>query len=317
MEPDLSFELDCQVSPSLHRKQVMRIESGFRGYHPYVQFCYYICVMTLAIYLNHPIFLLTALLLLIFVNISHDGGTALRKWLPALLIMSMLMILMNPFLVSRGTTILFYFRGKQVTLEALMYGITLALFIVIILVIFVSFNIILNGNRFLYIFSKFLPRIALMIMMSIRFVPLLKRRLDEIGDVHRVRGMSMAVGNLRTRAIIGMLRIQILLTWSLEEAIHVTNSMKARGYGSKGEKSSYIPYHLEKRDWGWLFTLIGLMIVCLYGGSLGYGKMIIYPELGPWQFFPIDWIVFFSMMIIISVPLIIEGREKIRWKFSI
>lgn len=130
----------------------------------------------------------------------------------------------------------FYFRGKQVTVEAFMYGITMALFIAIILVIFISFNIILNGNRFLYIFSKFLPRIALMIMMAIRFVPLMKRRLDEIGDVQRLRGMSMTVGSLKTRVRSGMLRIQILLTWSLEEAVHVSNSMKARGYGSEGKK---------------------------------------------------------------------------------
>ena len=164
-------------------------------------------MLILAMYFNHPIFLVTILLLLIFVNISHDGGKDLRKWLPTLSIMSTLIILINPFLVSRGTTILFYFRGKQVTVEAFMYGITMALFIAIILVIFISFNIILNGNRFLYIFSKFLPRIALMIMMAIRFVPLMKRRLDEIGDVQRLRGMSMTVGSLKTRVRSGMLRI--------------------------------------------------------------------------------------------------------------
>ncbi|MFC0014324.1 MULTISPECIES: energy-coupling factor transporter transmembrane component T [Allobacillus] len=275
------------------------------------------CMLTLAMYFNHPIFLVTILLLLIFVNISHDRGKDLRKWLPTLSIMSTLIILINPFLVSRGTTILFYFRGKQVTLEAFMYGITMALFIAIILVVFISFNLILNGNRFLYIFSKILPRIALMIMMAIRFVPLMKRRLNEIGDVQRLRGMSMTVGDFKTRVRNGMLRVQILLTWSLEEAIHVTNSMKARGYGTEGKKSSYTLYFMDKRDWVWLFILAGLMMLCFYGGRLGYGQMIIYPELGPWQFFWIDWIVFCSMFIITSFPLFIEGREKIRWKLSI
>lgn len=42
---------------------------------------------------------------------------------------------------------------------------------------------------------------------------------------------------------------------------------------------------MEKRDWFWLFVLASLMVVCFYGGKLGYGQMIIYPELGPWQFF--------------------------------
>ncbi len=300
---------------SLDRKLVMKIENGFRSYHPYVQFCYYLCVGILAMYLDHPIFLATALILLLLVNISHDKGRAIRKWMPILLIMSGFIILLNPFLVSRGTTILFYFRGKQVTLEALMYGITMALFIVVILVMFVSFNLILNGNRFLYVFSKFLPRIAFLVMMSIRFVPLLKRRLDEISDVHRVRGMSMAMGSLHARIRNGMLRVQILLTWSLEEAIHVTDSMKARGYGS-GTKSTYIPFHMEKRDWAWLLTLLVLLSLCIYGGTLGYGKMVIYPELGPWQFFALDWVVYSCMIIILAFPLFVEGREKLRWIFS-
>src|SRR5690625_3838504 len=208
------------------------MENGFISYHPYVQFCYYVCVGILAMYFNHPFFLLLGLLILVLVNITHDKGSALKKMLPILAIMSTFIILLNPFLVSRGTTILFYFRGKQVTLEAFVYGITMALFIIIILVMFVSFNLILNGNRFLYIFSKVLPRSAFLIMISIRFVPLLKRRLDEISAVQKMRGMSLTAGRLRERVKNGMLRLQILLTWSLEEAVQTADSMKARVYGA-------------------------------------------------------------------------------------
>lgn len=67
---------------------------------------------------------------------------------------------------------------------------------------------------------------------------------------------------------------------------------------------------MEKRDWFWLFVLASLMVVCFYGGKLGYGQMIIYPELGPWQFFQFDWVVFFCMLILTSFPLITEGREN-------
>ena len=299
----------------LQRKMVISMESGFRSYHPYVQFCYYLFAGFLIMYFNHPIFLTSVLLLLILVNLSHDGGKALRKWILILVIMSAIIILLNPFLVSRGTTILFYFRGKQVTLEAAMYGITMALFIVNILILFISFNLILNGNRFLYIFSKFLPRTAFLIMISIRFVPLLKRRLDQISEVHLIRGMSMTTGSLKSRMKNGMLRMQILLTWSLEEAVQSADSMKARGYGL-GNKTSYIPYKMKKRDWSWLITLCILFCLCIAGGTLGYGKVMIYPELGTLDFFLIDWVLFICMIMLVAFPLMIEGREKIRWKFS-
>ncbi len=290
------------------------MENGFSGYHPYVQFFYYLCIGILIMYFNHPLFLITGLLLLILVNISHDGGKALKKWTPILFVMSALMIVLNPFLVSRGTNILFYFRGKQVTLEATVYGVTMALVIAAIIIMFVSFNFILNGNRFLFIFSKVLPRTGFLIMLSIRFVPLLKRRLDEINAVQRVRGMSMTIGNLHERARNGLLRIQILLTWSLEEAVQTADSMKVRGYGS-GKKSSYIPYKMEKRDWTWLSILLLLLIICIAGGTLGYGKLVIYPRIGTFHLFPIDWILYFCMIVIFSFPLLEEGREGIRWNY--
>src|SRR5690625_5072645 len=120
------------------------MENGFRGIHPYVVFFYYVCTGFLVMYFKHPLFLLIALILLIFINISHDGGKILKKWSIPLVLMSVFFILLNPFLVSRGTNILFYFRGKQVTLEATMYGVVMALALVSVLVMFVSFNQILH-----------------------------------------------------------------------------------------------------------------------------------------------------------------------------
>lgn len=289
------------------------MENGFRGIHPYVVFFYYICVGTLAMYFTHPLFLILALVLMIGVNLTHDRGKSLKKWAPLLIIMSTFFIILNPFLVSRGTNILFYFRGKQVTLEAFIYGIIMALAIVIILVLFISFNLILNGNKFLFIFSKILPRTAFLLMLAIRFVPLLRSRLNEITDVQRIRGMTLSSGRLRDRAKSGMVMIQILLTWSLEEAVQTADSMKSRGYGT-GKKTSYIPYFMEKRDWVWLFCLMILFVMCLALGMLGYGKIYIYPELGTLHLYPLDWVLLICMTVLVAFPLFVEGRERLRWK---
>ena len=248
-------------------------------------------------------------------NLTHDRGKELKKWLPILLIMSSFIVLLNPFLVSRGTTILFYFRGKQVTVEASVYGVVMALSIVGIIILFVSFNLILNGNKFLYIFSRVLPKLAFLSMLAIRFVPLLRVRLSEITDVQRVRGIDMKSGSIKNRAKSGMVLLQILLTWSLEEALETANSMEARGYGT-GKRSSYLPFQWERRDIGWLITIWLLFIVCLLGGFLGYGKIYIYPELGTLHFYALDWILLGIVTVLVAFPLFVEGREQLRWKLS-
>lgn len=289
--------------------------NGFERMHPFVLFLYYVAVCVLAMFINHPLFLGIGCIVLIAVNWTHDNGQAVKKWIPMLSVMSTVIILVNPFINSRGTHIFFYFRGKQVTLEALLYGVVLSMSLVLILLMFISFNLILNGNKFLFVFSRFLPRTAFLIMLSIRFVPLLKRRLDEISDVQRVKGLSLKVGTIRQRAKSGMVLMQILLTWSLEEAIETSDSMRARGYGL-GKRSPYIPYRMTRNDIGWLVTLATLLLICLVGGLLGYGEIIIYPQLGTLQLYPIDWLVFVSMVVIMAFPLIIEGRELFKWNYS-
>ena len=234
-------------------------------------------------------------------------------WIPLLLTMSSLIILLNPFLVSRGTNILFYFRGKQVTLEASLYGVVMALSIAAIIILFISFNMILNGNKFLYIFSRVLPKLAFLSMLAIRFAPLLRLRLSEIADVQRVRGVDIKTGSIRNRAKSGMILLQILLTWSLEEALETANSMQARGYGT-GKRSAYLPFLWGKRDIVWLSIIIFLFGACLSGGLLGYGKIYIYPALGTLQFYPLDWLFLLFLIILATFPLIVEGGERIRWK---
>lgn len=295
-------------------KEEKKMENGFRGYHPFVMIFYYACAATLVLYVSHPVFLATALLLFIFVNMSHDRGKALKKWLVPLILMGTMFTLMNPLLVSRGTNILWYIGNRQITLEAVMYGFVMGLTLMAMVVLFVSFNLMLNGNKFLYVFAKLLPKTAFFVLLALRFVPLLHRRFREISDVQKVRGMSMLQGSISDRAKNGMNMLQTLLTWSLEAAIQTADSMKARGYGS-GPKSSYDLYQMEKRDWFWLLLIMACFGICVFAGTLGYGKIVIYPELGTLRFYLLDWLLYVCMLMVLSFPLIVEGIEKARWTF--
>lgn len=289
--------------------------NGIQSIHPFVMFFYYSCVGFFAMFFNHPIFLLAGCLSLLAVNLAHDSMRALKQWAPMMIIMALLISLINPFINSRGTHIFFYFRGKQVTLEATLYGIVSSMSLIMILMLFISLNAVLNGNKLLYIFSRILPKTAFLVMLSIRFVPLLRRRLTEIQDVQRLKGMTVRQGTIRNRAKSGMSIMQILLAWSLEEAIETADSMKARGYGT-GKRSPYIPYRITKMDRNWLVYLVLFFIISIVGGFLGYGKIIIYPQLGTLHLYSLDWVVLFSSLAVMLFPVIVEGREQLKWNYS-
>ncbi|QTD40813.1 energy-coupling factor transporter transmembrane component T [Sporosarcina sp. Te-1] len=289
--------------------------NGIHSIHPFVMFFYYVCIGFYAMFFNHPVFLLAGCFALVAVNLTHDGGTAMKQWVPLMISMTMLIILVNPFINSRGTHVFFYFRGKQVTLEATLYGVVTSMSLLMILLLFISLNLVLNGNKILYIFSRILPKTAFLIMLSIRFVPLLKRRLTEITDVQRLKGMTIRQGSIRNRAKSGMSIMQVLLAWSLEEAIETADSMKARGYGT-GKRSPYIPYRITKTDKNWIVYLVLFFILSVAGGLLGYGKIIIYPKLGTLHLYPLDWVVFSCSLAVMLFPVFVEGREQLKWNYS-
>ncbi|HHX51081.1 MAG TPA: energy-coupling factor transporter transmembrane protein EcfT, partial [Clostridia bacterium] len=88
----------------------------FSSMHPATCFCYYLGVLVLSMILFHPLFLGTALLVLILLNYCQDKGEHLRDLLPYYLFLSLLIVLFNPLLNRRGATILFYLLDRQVTL---------------------------------------------------------------------------------------------------------------------------------------------------------------------------------------------------------
>lgn len=289
--------------------------NGFASFHPFTCFFYYTGVVVLVMTLGHPVFLTAALVMVLMLNFLQDRGKGLRSWTWTLILLPMFIVIINPLINRRGTHILFYLHENPVMLEAVVNGINIALSLLCLLVMFISFNAVITGNKFLFIFAKVVPQWALLAMLTMRFVPLFKRRLQDIRIVQNTKGLTVSHGSLRSRANSGILLVQILLSWSLEEAIQTADSMKARGYGTT-KRTAYTPYRFEMRDWFallWMGVFGGLSI---WGALRGYGKLAVYPQLETIPLHQYEPLFFLAFLLYLSVPVLIEGREQLRWRFS-
>ena len=303
-----------QTSSNRIRRLII-IDTGFRGLHPLVQLIYYTCMAILIMLYNHPYFLIICCFVLIIVNIMLDSWVKLLKWMKSILFLGGGIILLNTFLVTKGETVLWIIGGRAIMLEPLLFSFITMLMLMAILLLFVAFNNTLNGQKFLYIFSSFFQRTAIFTMLAMRFVPLLKMRLHEISDVQRVKGLSISHGSIKERAQSGMLFLQVLLTWSLTDAIDTADAMKARGYGT-GEISKYKPYRFIWKHEGIIIgTIVSLFGICIVGLLLGYGRLEIYPKYNMPPLTLVDALLLFCITIISAFPLIIEGREALKWHY--
>lgn len=289
------------------------MNSAFGSVHPVTSFSYYAGVITFGMLLFHPVFLLTSLAAITVIIVIHGEGKRLLKLLPYYVLMGGLVAVLNPLFSHRGRHILFYFMDQPITLEAILYGVTMMLSLLCILLAFVSFQQIVTTEKWMYLFSRVAPRTALLTSMSIRFVPLFLRRLDQITTVQRIKGVSILEGSLKKRSKDGMLLVRVLLTWSLEEALQTADSMKARGYGA-AKRSSYVIYRMDRIDWYVLLFLGAMALVCIWGWMQGFGVLTIYPRLETMQFHRGEGIAYACYCAFLLTPVVLEEMERRSWK---
>lgn len=287
---------------------------GIHSFHPYAQFLYYTGATALVMLYKHPVFLFSGAVILIIFNFQLDRGKTLKKWLVMYFFLAGFFLVLNPFLNHRGTHILFYLGANPIMFEAIMSGIISFLSILTILILFTSYNLVITAERFLFIFSRWLPQWALLTMISMRFVPLLRRRLQEIENVQRGKGLSVTEGKLKEKVKNGVNLLQILLTWSLDEAVQTADSMSARGYGMM-KRSTYNPYKMKGKDWLAISYLLIFAILGAIGGWLGDGVLSIYPVMETLSLHGREWFYLIVFILFIGSPLMIEGKEEILWRF--
>lgn len=286
---------------------------GIRSLHPLALLLYYAGGITFGMLLFHPLILFAGWIAALIVNLHLDGGREWRRWSVPMLMGFVLITLMNPILSHRGRTVLTYWGNIPITLESVIYGVTLAMSMLNLLTFFVTYRLVMTEQKFLFLFTRVSPKAALVAMMAMGLVPRLRRRLQELTMIQRLRGVSIREGTLVERSKSGARLVSTLLSWTLEDALQTADSMQARGYGT-GKRSTYIGYRIRKRD---RILIIGL-IVCIAGlvmawGS-GHGFMRIYPKLELFALSSGDGLAIVLYVIYLLMPLGLEWRDRRAWR---
>ncbi|CAM3955149.1 energy-coupling factor transporter transmembrane component T [Mesobacillus zeae] len=285
----------------------------FTDFHPIVTFLYYAGAVALFAALLHPVFLVAGLIIVLAIHFFYDRCRGLQRWFFLMLTTGLFIFILNPVFNERGRHVLFMLGDHRVTLEAAVYGGMSALSIIGVIAVFVSYNEVMTPNKLLFLFAKLLPRFAVLLMLTLRFIPLMRKRLEEIGDVQVSKGLSVHEGTLKERARNGMNYIQVLLTFSLEEAIQTAESMKARGYG-EGVRSSYEHFVFKRPDFAAALYLLLLLAVLVYGRIQGFGWLAISPVMETFSFPQNEAVLLIIHCLFIGFPLIVETGEYIRWR---
>jgi energy-coupling factor transport system permease protein len=244
-------------------------------------------------------------------GISHEFKNVIQFFIP----MSILIIILNPLASKVGTTQIYIMGSYFITLEALVYGILMSLSLLIILLVFASYNRSVSYQEMLYLFSKRFPHISMIIVMALRFIPLLSYRLSEVNKIFKFNQKhdQQQNGESRIERIKKTAQmLAVVVSWSLEESMLTAKSMKARGYGIK-ERTSYLSYEFRKIDYLLILFIIITTVISLAGLAHGYGRIEIYPTLNFNASENILNLYYLSFLILLMPLIYLELREKLIW----
>lgn len=285
----------------------------FEQLHPFNTFLYYAGAIALLMLMLHPFYLGVAFFIIIMREFFYDRFRGLRNWFLFIFLTALIIVIINPFFNQRGQHVLWEFGHRRFTLEAFLYGGITALSLISIVVLFVSFNRIMTPNKLLFLFARILPQFALLLMLTLRFIPLMKRRIEDITSVQQSKGISMTNGKWSEKAKKGLLYVQVLLTYSLEEAIQTADSMKARGYGA-GKRSSYDHFRWYRSDYFIAAFIVSCLIILFYGRINGHGYLTIYPVMDSLHLVGADQLLFLVVVLYFLFPLWLEWGGMLKWR---
>lgn len=278
---------------------------AFSGYHPAVNFIFFLGAMGFGVVILHPAFLIVGIAGAFSYHLLLHGFRGLKRIL-MLLPLFLAVTLLNPLINRNGATVLFSIFGLPYTWEALVYGAVLAGMFFTMILWFSCYSMVMTGDKFTALFGNLMPFLSLLLVMVFRMVPNLIRKGRQITGARQSIGKEMT-GTNEAMTVLGC-----LTTWALEGSIVTADSMGSRGYGT-AKRTSFMIYRMTTRDWVLLAAILTLSAAMMTAMLLGQTTASFTPE---WYLAPVSGFSIFLYAVFTLIPTLLHLQEAFVWHIS-
>lgn len=244
---------------------------------------------------NNPFLLFSIFIVLSIIFFTSNNISKQKTGLILFVPFSLVTILINIFFASEGSHILFFIGSRKITWEALLYALMLSFKLLIVIYIFQTLAIMLDSDRAVSYFSSVLPKSTMLLMISLKLFPIMKRRINRLKEIYSIRGLDFESKGIKKKLLSYIPVLSILLEDSLENSFDIGEAAYVRGFLSS-KRSVYDRQSFEKIDFIFLITSAALFITYLTFYISGRDS---------YDFYALTTKAFLSSNIIIVILLII------------
>lgn len=284
--------------------------SPFYISHPVTLFMYYVALFSCIFIFKNPLFALTAFIACCLMAMYYAGLDKFLQSLKWVLVIGVFVLALNVLLVHRGSTVITYLFYNPITKEAVIYGVYNMFMIMSVIIAFVSFNTLLDSSRFLYIFSNILPKTSFLFDMSLRYMPLLRKRATDLAAVQSINRPSKD-NNIRQKITTSGTYLKALTAWTLEEGMQTALSLKVKNYGTR-RKTPYTRFRYTIRDILLLVAFLGVLLFVYISAFMGQTEFEFYPVTSSIVPRGFTLVLYFIMAFAIFLPFILEAYMAIK-----
>ncbi|MEM1483590.1 energy-coupling factor transporter transmembrane component T [Oscillospiraceae bacterium PP1C4] len=283
----------------------------FENLHPLCIFLYFVAVLTLTLACMHPVVTAISLCGALLFYSRLAGWRSVGGMMKFIAPMFLLIALANPLFNHRGVTMLFMLFDQWITLEAICYGFVSAGVLASVILWFSCYQIVMTSDKFLFLFGKIAPSSSLLITLTLRLIPQLRLQLCQIRESQRM--LRQESTRLLQKMNIAFRHLSTLLSWSMENAVELADSMKARGYALR-RRTTFHLFRFDSRDARVLGLLGALSGTCTLARIFGHGTMGFYPRMDAVITGDSGIVMYALFAALVLLPAIFETKETIRWR---
>ena len=200
----------------------------FDAYHPTINFIFFISAIAFTVLFRHPAYLVISFVSGFIYSVKLNGKRAVifdLALLPLIVAYTLFYASYNHFGVTNiGET----FIGNMITMEALIYGCVIGVMVAAILMWLSCVHAVVSSDKVIYLFGRVAPKLSLFLSILLRMVPRIKDRARRINTAQRAIGRGTNQGGFGRRCRNAVRLLSIVLTWTLENMIETSDSMRSR-----------------------------------------------------------------------------------------
>ncbi len=254
-----------------------RIASPLHATRASVGALWALALMVATVLLFHPLLLLALLLAVLAAGVGAGVRLQMKRSLRTALIVAVPIVLINVLVSRDGLTVfarlgdLGPFGQGDLTVEAVVYGIVIALKVTLLILITTLAGLAVDPDEMLRVFRRLSFRSALTASLATRMVPVLAADAQRVAEAQRTRPQGAPRGTRGRVALLGA-----VVGGSLDRAMDVAATLEVRGFAG-ARRAPRLRRPWSRHDIAFAASAAAILGVALLGRLTPAGAFAAYP----------------------------------------